>query len=227
MHLRRILFTSVVILSAVAASAGAAPAAQAHQPAPAAGHASPPEQHGQPAGAVKEGAAAEGHEAEGEHAEGIWPTIARLANFAILVGILAYFLRSPIASYLASRGEQIRGELVNASELRRRAETQLAEIERKMAALPGELEALRQRGAADVAAEEARIRAAAEADRERLLEHMRRDVDMQVRIARRALMNEAAELATGVARRRIEKTITPDDQMRLLDRYTTQLGGAR
>lgn len=210
--------------------AGAAPTfavRQAHQPAQAAGQPAAPDQHARPGAEGKEGAAAEAHAAEEEHAEGVLPTIARLANFAILVGILVYFLRSPFAAYLVSRSDQIRAELVNAAELRRRAESQLAAIEQKMAALPGELDALRQRGAADVAAEEARIRAAAEADRERLLEHMRSDVAMQVRIARRALMNEAAALATEVARRRIEKTITPDDQMRLLDRYTTQLGGAR
>lgn len=184
--------------------------AQAHQPEP-----------------VKEGAVAEGHATEEEHGEGLMPTVARIANFGILVGLLAYFLRAPLAGYLASRGEHIRAELVQAAAMRRDAEARLAEISRQMEALPRELEGLRARGAADVAAEEARIRAAAEGERERLLEHMRRDVEMQVRIARQQLTAEAAALATTIARQRIEKTITPDDQARLLDRYARQLEGAR
>jgi F-type H+-transporting ATPase subunit b len=226
---RRILITCVIAVAALVVSAAVPFAsAQAQQPAPG-GHVSPaaaqqpdPGAHGQEG--VKEGAVAEGHTAEEEHEEGILPTIARLTNFAILVGVLVYFLRSPLVGYLVSRGQQIRSDLVTAAELRRSAETQLTDIDRKMKALPGELEALRQRGAADIAAEEARIRAAAEADRERLLEHMHRDVEMQVRLARRTLMQEAALLATEVARQRIRATMTPEDQNRLIDRYTRQLG---
>jgi F-type H+-transporting ATPase subunit b len=172
-------------------------------------------------------AVAEGHTAEGEHEEGLMPTVARIANFAILVGLLTYFLRSPLAGYLQSRGEHIRAELVQAAEMRRASEAQLTEVNRRMEALPRELEALRTRGAGDIAAEEARIRTAAEAERERLLEQMRRDVEMQVRVAQTALRNEAASLATQIARRRIETAITPDDQMRLIDRYASQLGAAR
>jgi F-type H+-transporting ATPase subunit b len=210
---------------------GAAPgaaSAQEQRPASASDPHAVPAQHAQPVpqADVGQGAVAEGHTAEAEHEEGILTTLARLANFAILAGLLVYFLRSPLAAYLVSRGQQIRADLVNAAELRKTAEAQLAEIDRKMEALPGELAALRERGAADIAAEEARIRAAGDADRERLLEHMRRDVDMQLRVARRALMEEAAVLATRLARERIETTITPDDQMRLIDRYTNQLGAA-
>jgi F-type H+-transporting ATPase subunit b len=199
-----------------------APQHEAGQPAP---HPPgvPPEGGAQP----HDQAAAEGHAAEEQHAEGILPTIARLLNFALLVGLLGYFLKSPIAGYLASRSEQIRADLVQAAAMRTAAEAQLAEIDRKMKALPGELESLRARGAQQVAAEEARIRAAAEADRDRLLEHMRRDIDLQVRIARRDLMEEASALAVAAARQRVLHAITPDDHARLLDRYTAQLRGAR
>jgi F-type H+-transporting ATPase subunit b len=214
---RRLIF---VVCAAAALSVGVATAAaaQEHQP---------PHAAGQPQGEVHEPAVAEGHTAEEEHEEGVWLTIARLFNFAMLVGVLAYFLRAPIAAYLSSRSEQIRAELVQAAALRTSAETQLAGIEARMRALPGELDALRTRGAQEVTAEEARIRAAADAERDRLLEHMRRELDLQVRIARRALVEEAASLAVSVARDRIVRHITDEDQRRLLDRYTAQIGGAR
>jgi len=167
--------------------------------------------------------------AEGEHAEGnpVLELIARLVNFGILVGALTYLLRSPIAGYLASRSTQIRQELVTASEMRSAASAQLTEIERKMQALPAELEALRKQGAEDVKAEQGRIAQAAARERERLLEQTRREIDMRLRVARRELTEHAAHLAVQVAEQRIRRTITPEDQIRLMDRYASQLKEAR
>ena len=89
-----------------------------------------------------------------------------------------------------------------------------------------ELEALKTRGAEDIAAEEARIAETAKAERARLLDQTRREIAMRLRIARRELTEHAAQLAVQVAEQRIARTITPDDQMRLLDRYAAQLGEA-
>ena len=162
------------------------------------------------------------HETD-EHGGGLVDTIARLVNFAIFAGVLVYFLRSPIRKYLADRSGQVRSDLVNAAELRQSAAEQIAEIDRKMKALPGELEALRTQGAEEIAAEEARIGAAAAAERNRLLEQTRREIDLQVKVAERELVSHAADLAVGVASERIRKSITDDDQKRLIDRYVQQL----
>jgi len=187
------------------------------------------QEHAAPAGAAQEpGAAAEhGAAAEGEHAEGALPTVARLFNFAALVGLLAYFLRTPLSSYLASRHTQIREELVKAAETRAAATTQLADVQQKMAALPAELDALRVQGAEDVVAERERISQATATERERLLAHTRREIEMQLRMAKRALVEHGAQLAVDVAQTRIVNTITPEDQLRLVDRYATQLRGAQ
>ena len=162
-------------------------------------------------------------EAETHQGRGAVDVIARLVNFAILAGSLWYLLRSPIAKYLADRGTQIRSDLVNAAELKQTAAAAIEEIDRKMKALPAELEALRAQGAQEIAIEEARIRAAAAAERERLLEQARREIDLQVKVAERELVTYAADLAVGVASERIKNTITSDDQQRLVDRYVQQL----
>jgi F-type H+-transporting ATPase subunit b len=168
-------------------------------------------------------AADEAHAAAEEHAGGAMDVVARLVNFSILVGTLVYLLRSPFAAYLTERSTQIRSDLVNAAEMKQTAAAQIEEIDRKMAALPGELEALRGQGAQEIAAEQARIRAAAAAERDRLLDQARRDIDQQVKIAERELVNHAADLAIGLAGDRIRKTITDEDQKRLADRYVQQL----
>jgi F-type H+-transporting ATPase subunit b len=215
------LFTTILFVSLLACAAPAA--AQEHQPArPDAQSAAP--QGAQPAHPPTEAQAGD-HAAEEDH--GMMDSVWRLANFAILAFLLVRFLKSPIAAYLASRSTQIRQELVTAAELRATATAQLAEIDKKMQALPGELEALKRQGAEDVTAEQARISKAAEDERTRLLDQTRREIDMRLRVARRELTEHAARLAVSVAEQRIRRAITPDDHVRLVDRYASQLREAR
>ncbi len=171
----------------------------------------------------RETAAAHAGGEEAPRQESIVAVIARVVNFGVLAGALVYFLRSPLATYLADRGSQIRADLVNANETRREAAAQIEEIDRKMKALPAELEALRAQGAKEIAAEEERIRAAAAAERDRLLEQARREIDLQLKVAERQLVSHAADLAVGVATERIKRNITTDDQKKLVDQYVQRL----
>jgi F-type H+-transporting ATPase subunit b len=174
--------------------------------------------HAQEAPADKK-ASGDAHEA----GSGWGATIAKAFNFAILVGVLVYFLKTPIAAYLTGRISKVREDLIAARQTRETAARQLAEIDAKLKALPLELEALKQRGAEDIVAERARIEEAAEAERQRLLEHTRREIEMRLRIARRELLELTADRAITVARERIAHAITPDDEARLVDRYASQL----
>ena len=170
-----------------------------------------------------EHAAAEGeHAAAGEHGglSGlIWPT----ANFLVLVGALYYFMRRPLVDYLSGRSSQIRKDLIDAAELNRAATAQLADVDRKMQALPAELEALKTRGAQEIAAEEERIAGAAATDRARLLMQTRREIDVRLQTAQRQLSDHAADLALTLAQQRLTREMTPADHTRLVDRYVDQV----
>jgi len=190
----------------------AAGPATEHQTTAAAGH--------QPAAA----AGAEHDEAAAEHGNPLVATIARLFNFALLAGTLFYLLRSPLAVYLTNRSTQIRERLVKASDMRAGAANEQAAIAQKMQSLPAELEALRKTGAEEVAAEETRIRQAAESERDRLLEVTRREISTQLKLAERKLTKHVADLAVAVASERVKATITEADQIRLVDRYLVQVG---
>jgi F-type H+-transporting ATPase subunit b len=148
-----------------------------------------------------------------------WPVV----NFAILCWVLYYFLRVPLSSYLKERDETIRKDLVDAAAIRSAATAQLDEIDRKLKALPGEIDAARARGRAETAAEEQRISQQATAERDRLLEQARRDIDVQVRLAKRDLTEHAADLALQLAADRISNETTPADHTRLVDRYLEQV----
>jgi F-type H+-transporting ATPase subunit b len=187
-------------------------------------HAPPP-----PAGAHAPATQPGGHgEADAEHAEGeehgmfsglLWPTI----NFAILAGGLWWFFKDPVAGYLRDRHTSIRKDLVDAASVKSAAAAQLAEIDRKLQALPGEIDALKKRGAEEIAAEEQRIAAQAASERDRLLEQTRREIDVQLRLAKRELVEHAANLSVQLAGDRLQQQMTADDQKRLVDRYVDQV----
>jgi F0F1-type ATP synthase membrane subunit b/b' len=173
--------------------------------------------HEAPAG---EHAAAEA-EHGGEHGLSalLWPT----ANFLVLCGALYYFMRAPFTEYLSGRSSQIRKDLVDAAELNRAATAQLAEVDRKMQALPAELATLKTRGAQEIAAEEERIAGAAAADRARLLTQTRREIEVRLQTAQRELSDHAANLALNLATQRLAREMTPADHTRLVDRYVDQV----
>jgi F-type H+-transporting ATPase subunit b len=221
----RSIWLAFTLCALMAAGEGRA-VAQTHQDsrpaaAPAAGEHMAP----QPAAQHGEAAPAEGHQSgEGEHdSGGLVPQVARLVNFALLVGTLVYFLKSPLVGYLRDRVTQVRSQLVQAGETRAAAAAQLAELEQKTLALPEELEALRRRGAEEAEAEETRMREAAYAERARQLDHAKREIEARLRLAERDLVRHTAALAVAIASERVKQTITDADQRRLADRYLEQV----
>ena len=207
------LFAACLLIFAPSLSAAASAGHQEHPPATASQAAQPEGEH----------AAAEGE----HHDESIGGMILgmgwQVANFIIFVGILYYFLNQPVRDYLASRHTAIRKDLDEAAALRASANEQLAKIDAKLQALPGELTALRARGAEEIKAEDQRIAQQAAADRDRMLEQTRREIDLQVRLAKKDILEHAANLSVQLATERIKKDVTPADQERLIDRYLTQV----
>jgi F-type H+-transporting ATPase subunit b len=215
--MRALVLVAAVALAAVPAAAASSTATSAQEPA---GHAQPAPEHA----AAPSGQAAHGAAAEGGHEEGSpWGFIGKIVNFALLVGTLVYFLRAPLSNYLATRRTQVRADLDAAEAMKRSAAEQIAQMEAKLKALPRELEELKARGQAEIAAEEARIRELAESERIRLVEQVSREIDQQVRMAQRALVEHAADLAVSVAEKRIKRDITSDDQARLVDAFLDQV----
>jgi F-type H+-transporting ATPase subunit b len=173
--------------------------------------------HEQASAAAHEGAESQAHE------ESIWPFVGKIFNFVVLVGGLVYLARKPFAEYLSRRGGELRAELSAAEALKAEAAAKIAEIDARMKTLPAELEALGARGRADIAAEEQRIRELAASEKQRLLDQAAREIDQRVRIAKRELVEHAADLTIDVARTKIQSEITDADRSRLVDRYLSQV----
>jgi len=215
------LYLAVVFTALLASRGLAAQAADTHAPASAAAEPAQPAAAGHDQASGDHGTAAE-HAGEGEHGglSGLlWPT----ANFLILLAVLNKFLRTPLTDYLAGRSSQIRKDLVEAADLSKTATAQLADVERKLQALPGELEGLKTRGAEEIVAEEERIASAAAADRARLLTQTKREIEVRLQAAQRELSDHAATLALRLAEQKLAKDMTAADHSRLVDRYVEQV----
>jgi hypothetical protein len=74
---------------------------------------------------------------------GLWLTIGRFFNLAVLVGVLVWVARKPLSSFYANRTRAIREALATAQTARAAAEAKLAEMETRMARLDDELRELR------------------------------------------------------------------------------------
>jgi F0F1-type ATP synthase membrane subunit b/b' len=145
------------------------------------------------------------------------PTIAKIFNFALLAaGVYFFGKKMGVGEYLATRSATIRKDLVDAKELRAEAEQQLNGVRAKLAALPAELSALKQRGSEELAAEKVRLADATASERARVQEQTRREIELASRLARRDLMAHSVDLSMKLARARIERDITAEDQARLV-----------
>jgi F0F1-type ATP synthase membrane subunit b/b' len=80
---------------------------------------------------------------------------------------------------------------------------------------------MKRRGEEELADEKVRLAEATAHERQRLIDQTHREIELQSRLARRDLVSHSVELSISLARTRIQKDITADDQARLIDRYAS------
>lgn len=161
---------------------------------------------------VVAGQAGEPHAAE--HGPSIlW----KWANFAILAGLLGYFVYKNAGAFFRGRTAQIQKGICEATELRRQAEAQYHSIEQRLANLGAEIEGLRAGARSEAAAEAERIRQATARDLEKIQEQARRDIEALTKAARVQLRAHAAQLAIELAREQVRARLTPDIDAALVE----------
>ena len=173
-------------------------------------------------GACPAALAAGGGEDVSHEAQFVWQAV----NLLILVGVLVYFARKPIASFLVDRREKIRGDLDEAAELLRQAESRYAEWQRKLIDLDQELEGIRSDARRHAEEERENILADAHATVERIHRDATASVEREVRLAQAELRREAAEIATDMAEQILRERIGEPDRDRLMDEFITRVDPA-
>lgn len=137
---------------------------------------------------------------------------AEIVQFVVLVVVVAWAARRPIAARLAKRRDRIAADLAGAAEADREAEGMRAEVEGVVARAEAEARALVEAARARATAERDAADVASRAEAERVLAQARDTVEAE----RRRVLQEASErlvrLTSETARRYLEEMLTEGER---------------
>jgi len=155
-----------------------------------------------------------------------WGEVLKQAiNFAILAGVLVYFLRKPVSSFLAERTELLRKGIDDAAKARGEAAEKLAAVEARLSNLSGEIAQMNARMDAEASAEAEKIRKTYAAEIAGIQAQAEFSGRQELKKAREELRREASELATRAAEELVRKTLSPEDQERLVRENIQKIEG--
>jgi F0F1-type ATP synthase membrane subunit b/b' len=149
--------------------------------------------------------------------------VAPTINLLILLGVLVYYLRAPIAAFVRERHVTIGDEIRSVRELLGKAQASYDEYSSKLKAIDVEIAALRERGAHEGGAMRTRIIAEAQ----RLAANIVSDGKAA---AQNAFGDLRAQLTADVAMKVLDRAeallrdkLTGDDRVRIRQEFSTQV----
>jgi F-type H+-transporting ATPase subunit b len=170
--------------------------------------------------------AQEAHGEHGEHAEHGWDNNALAAsvfNFVILLALLVYLFKAPLAAFLKKRKASVEQQLTEAARMKAEAEAKHKEYSDRLAKLDQELAQIKKEMIAAGAKERDRIVAEAEQKAARMRREAEFMVEQQVKTLRADITREAADAAIAAAEQLLSKATTSFDHQRLAQEYLTSL----
>jgi F-type H+-transporting ATPase subunit b len=142
-------------------------------------------------------------------------------NSGLLILAIGYFLVKFLPKAFQARRSKIDHDLADARSATELANQRLQAVEARLAALDGEIEAIRQHAAHDSEGDQKRIAASLEEERARIIRSAEQEIGAAQAAAQRELKRFAADLAVDRAMTRIE--LTPDDDRVLVHDFTESL----
>jgi F-type H+-transporting ATPase subunit b len=179
------------------------------------------------------------HAEEEEHAEAPWWEMpARWVNFTLLMALLWWVLVVPPAAVkdiftfpglkviLGERAAAVLAARDLAARQGQEADQVLTESELRLSKIEDEVAALVAAARGDAEREKVRALEDGKVQAEKIIEVAGREVKNERLAAHRQLRGFVADLAVNMARRSIERHLTPDDQDRLIRDYLGRLGAS-
>jgi F-type H+-transporting ATPase subunit b len=164
------------------------------------------------------------HQGGGVHVP--WGEILKQAiNFLILAGVLVFFLRKPLSTFLKERSELLRKAIDDAAKAREEAAEKLAAIETRTANLADEIAGMNAKMDAEAAAEARRLQETVSVEISRIRAQSEFTGEQEVKKAREELRREASLLAARSAEEIVRKTLSPTDQERLVRENLDKIEG--
>jgi F-type H+-transporting ATPase subunit b len=152
-------------------------------------------------------------------------TAARLfeyVNFAVLAGAVLFALWKYLPKTFRANREEIQNKLSEARTATEEARERLAAIEQRLSRLDEEIAGISAQAEKDSIADEARIKASIETERQRITEAVGRDIAAASSAAQRDLKHFAAGLAVDRAAQRM--ALTENEDRALLQEFSQNLG---
>jgi F-type H+-transporting ATPase subunit b len=146
-------------------------------------------------------------------------------NFIIIAAAVLWLSRLHLPGVFRSRTQSIQSAMKEAQKASEDANRRLAEIELRLSKLDSEIASMQNTADQEVAAEEARIRAAAQEDRRKIVESAQQEIEAAAKAARRDLKVYAADLAVALAQRQIRVDGATDQA--LVHTFAEQLGNEK
>ena len=150
--------------------------------------------------------------------------LAVLLNFIVIAAVLLWAARKYMPGAFRARTAAIQRAMEEARRASEDANRRLADVEARLAKLGDEIAAMKVSGEADLAAEEARIKAAAEDDARKIVESAEQEIAAAAKAARRDLTSYAADLAISLAKKQIH--VDPATDSSLVRNFSDRLPGA-
>ena len=151
----------------------------------------------------------------------ITPNVGLMIWTLLLFGISMYVLWKlafpRIAQALERRQHAIEESIDAADRTRKEADEILAEYRERLKEARGQADEIIDRARKAGEALEARAKEDAQANREQLMEQTRRDIEVETRRAIEEIRNEVADLTVLATEKLTRKTLTEEDQRRLLE----------
>jgi F-type H+-transporting ATPase subunit b len=146
------------------------------------------------------------------------------ANFAILVGGIAYLMVKHAGPFFVERSLEIRKGIEESQRLRTEADARAAAMDAKLASLNAEVEAMRKAGLEEAAREQGRIQQETSRELAKIQANTEHEIASALKTAQVELKRYSAQLAVDLARARVRDTMTPEAQDALVGNFVTDLG---
>lgn len=145
-------------------------------------------------------------------------------NFVVIAAVIVWAARKYLPGIFRDRSAAIQKAMQEAQKASEEARRRLAEIESRLMRLDGEIGMMRDAAEKEAAAEEARIKAAAEEDARKIIASAEQEIAAAAKAARRQLTAYAADLAVGLAQKQIQVDAATDQA--LVRNFAGQLGAS-
>lgn len=136
-----------------------------------------------------------------------------MLNFAVIAGMIFWFSRKSLPGMFRNRTASIQKAMEEARKASQDANRRLGDIESRLSRLDAEIGEMRASAERDAAAEEERIKAAAEEDARKIVASVEQEIAAAAKLARRELTAYAADLAVTLARKQIQVDAATDQAL--------------